>query len=135
MELDHLTVFVKSYSASKPFYEETLAPLGLVLLLDWPDEHRAYFGRPGKPSSLWLVESDLAGRLEIALTADDAGVVHAFYGTAIAAGGRAGWEPGVRPEYNPAYYSARVLDFDGNSLEAVFRGEAAATALDRPAAA
>jgi catechol 2,3-dioxygenase-like lactoylglutathione lyase family enzyme len=133
MELDHLTVFVRNYSVSTPFYEETLAPLGLVLLLDWPDEHRAYFGRPGQPSSLWLVESELAGRLEIAVAADDIGVVHAFYGTAIAAGGRAGWEPGVRPEYNPAYYSARVFDFDGNSLEAVFRGEA--TALHRPAAA
>jgi catechol 2,3-dioxygenase-like lactoylglutathione lyase family enzyme len=135
MELDHLTVFVRSYSTSKLFYEETLAPLGLAILLDWPDEHRAYFGRPGKPSSLWLVESELAGRLEIALTADDVGVVHAFYGTAIAAGGRTGWEPGVRPEYNHEYYSARVFDFDGNSLEAVFRGEATPAALQRPAAA
>ena len=135
MELDHLTVFVRNYSASKPFYEEVLAPLGLVLLLDWPDEHRAYFGRPGRPSSLWLVESELAGRLEIALTAEDAGVVHAFYGTAIAAGARADWEPGVRPEYNHTYYAARVLDFDGNSLEAVFRGEATAAALQPPAAA
>jgi catechol 2,3-dioxygenase-like lactoylglutathione lyase family enzyme len=135
MELDHLTVFIRNYSASKPFYEEALAPLGLVLLLDWPDEHRAYFGRPGRPSSLWLVESELAGRLEIALTAEDAGVVHAFYGTAIAAGARADWEPGVRPEYNPTYYSTRVFDFDGNSLEAVFRGEATAAALQPPAAA
>ena len=79
--------------------------------------------------------SELAGRLEIALTADDVGVVHAFYGTAIAAGGRAGSEPGVRPEYNREYYSARVFDFDGNSLEAVFRGEATPAALQRPAAA
>ncbi|MGH3064512.1 MAG: VOC family protein [Gaiellaceae bacterium] len=133
MELDHLTVFVRNYSTSKPFYEEALAPLGLVLLLDWPDEHRAYFGQPGRPSSMWLVESELAGRLELALTADDVGAVHAFYGTAIAAGARSDWEPGVRPEYNDAYYSARVFDFDGNSLEAVFRGQAAA--LQRPAAA
>ena len=28
MELDHLTVFVRNYSTSKPFYEEALAPLG-----------------------------------------------------------------------------------------------------------
>ena len=122
MEHDHLTVFVRDYSVSKPFYEEVLARLGLATLLDWPDKRRAYFGRPGEPSSLWLVESELAGGLEIALSADDAGAVHAFYGTAIAAGARADWEPENRSED----YSARVLDFDGNALEAVFRGETAA---------
>jgi hypothetical protein len=128
MEIEHLTVFVRDYHASKPFYEEVLAPLGLVCQLDWPDERRAYFGEPGEPSSLWLVESELAGRLEIALPARDAGAVHSFYGTAIAAGARAEWEPGVRPEYNRDYFAARVLDFDGNSLEAVFRGAAAQAA-------
>jgi catechol 2,3-dioxygenase-like lactoylglutathione lyase family enzyme len=128
MEIDHLTVFVRDYDTSKSFYEEVLAPLGLVCQLDWPDERRAYFGEPGEPSSLWLVESELAGRLEIALPARDAGAVHSFYGTAIAAGARAEWEPGVRPEYNRDYFAARVLDFDGNSLEAVFRGAAAQAA-------
>jgi catechol 2,3-dioxygenase-like lactoylglutathione lyase family enzyme len=131
--IDHLTVFVRDYSASKPFYEEALAPLGLVVLLDWPDARRVYFGEHGKPSSLWVIESELAGKMEIALSAQDAGAVHSFYGTAIAAGGRMAWEPGLRPEYSHEYYSARVLDFDGNSLEAVFRCEAAA--VSSPAAA
>ena len=135
MEIDHLTVFVHDYDTSKPFYEEVLAPLGLVPLLDWPDKRRVYFGRPGEPSSLWLVESELAGRLEIALPALDSGAVHAFYNTALAAGAKSDWEPGVRPEYNSEYFAARILDFDGNSLEAVFRGEATATALRPPAAA
>jgi catechol 2,3-dioxygenase-like lactoylglutathione lyase family enzyme len=128
MEIDHLTIFVRSYETSKPFYEEALAPLGLVVLMDWPDERRVYFGRPGEPSSFWLIESELAGRLEIALPAPDTGAVHSFYGTAVAAGGRSEWEPGVRPEYHREYYSARVLDFDGNALEAVFRGAAAQAA-------
>jgi catechol 2,3-dioxygenase-like lactoylglutathione lyase family enzyme len=128
MEIDHLTVFVRDYDTSKPLYEEILRPLGLELLLDWPDERRAYFGRPGEPSSVWLVESELAGRLEIALPATDAGSVHAFYGTAVAAGARSDWEPGVRSEYHADYYAARVVDFDGNSLEAVFRGAAAQAA-------
>jgi catechol 2,3-dioxygenase-like lactoylglutathione lyase family enzyme len=129
MDNDHLTVFVSDYSASKAFYEETLAPLGLVVLLDWPDARRVYFGPAGKPSSLWVVESDLAGGTQIALSAEDSGAVHAFFGTAIAAGGRMDREPGSRPDS----YSARVLDFDGNSLEAVYRGES--TALSSPAAA
>jgi hypothetical protein len=34
----------------------------------------------------------------------------------------------VRPEYDRDYYSTRVLDFDGNSIEAVFRGAAAQAA-------
>jgi catechol 2,3-dioxygenase-like lactoylglutathione lyase family enzyme len=129
MEHDHITVFVRDYTVSKPFYEEVLARLGLVTLLDWPDNRRIYFGKPGEPSSLWLVESGLAGGLEIALEAEDTGAVHAFYGTAVAAGARSDWEPEGRSEH----YSARVLDFDGNGLEAVFRGEIAA--LEAPAAA
>jgi catechol 2,3-dioxygenase-like lactoylglutathione lyase family enzyme len=129
MEHEHITVSVRDYDVSKPFYEEVLARLGLVTLLDWPDNRRAYFGKPGEPSSLWLVESGLAGGVQIAIEAQDAGAVHAFYGTAVAAGARADREPEGRSES----YSARILDFDGNSLEAVFRGETAA--LEAPAAA
>ena len=119
MENDHITVFVTDYDASKRFYEDVLAPLGLVKLLDWPDNRRVYFGRPGEPSSVWLVESEFGGRLEVTLPAADEGAVHSFRNTAIAAGARVDGD--------------RVLDFDGNSLEAVHRGEEA-PAL-RPAAA
>jgi catechol 2,3-dioxygenase-like lactoylglutathione lyase family enzyme len=119
MEHEHITVFVKDYNASKRFYEDVLAPLGVVKLLDWPDNRRVYFGRPGEPSSLWLVESEFGGHLEVTLPAADEGAVHSFRNTAIAAGARVDGE--------------RVLDFDGNSLEAVHRGEDAAAL--RPAAA
>jgi catechol 2,3-dioxygenase-like lactoylglutathione lyase family enzyme len=124
MEMDHVTVFVRDYEAGKVFYEDVLAPLGLVKLLDWPDKRRAYFGTPGEPSSLWLVESELAGRVELAFPAADEGSVHAFFNTALASGARGEWEPGIRPEYSRSYYAARVLDFDGNALEAVYRGAA-----------
>jgi catechol 2,3-dioxygenase-like lactoylglutathione lyase family enzyme len=129
MESTHITVFVSSYENSKPFYEEVLAPLGLVVLLDWPDNRRTYFGRPGEPSSLWMVESELGGAIEVALSAEDEGVVHSFHNTAIAAGARSDRNPGVGLDS----FAARVLDFDGNSLEAVAR-TAVPTAL-RPAAA
>jgi catechol 2,3-dioxygenase-like lactoylglutathione lyase family enzyme len=133
METDHITVFVSSYENSKPFYQEVLAPLGLVVLLDWPDRRRAYFGRPGEPSSLWIVESELGGNIEVALPAEDEGTVHSFHNTAISAGARSDGDPGVRPQSGPGYFAARVFDFDGNSLEARFSGPAT-TAL-RPAAA
>ncbi|HKF14135.1 MAG TPA: hypothetical protein VKB13_02800 [Gaiellaceae bacterium] len=125
MNHDHITVFVRDYDVGKRFYEEILAPLGLVKLLDWPDNRRVYFGRLGEPSSLWLVESELGGRLEVTLPAADEGAVHSFHNTAIAAGARSAAEP--------VSGRARVVDFDGNSLEAVYRGEEAAAL--RPAAA
>jgi catechol 2,3-dioxygenase-like lactoylglutathione lyase family enzyme len=124
MEHDHITIFVRDYDAGKRFYEEVLAPLGLVKLLDWPDNRRVYFGKPGEPSSLWVVESELGGRLEVTLSAENKGAVHSFHNTAVAAGARSVADPGGG--------RARVLDFDGNSLEAVFSAEAAAL---RPAAA
>jgi catechol 2,3-dioxygenase-like lactoylglutathione lyase family enzyme len=125
MEHDHITVFVRDYDAGKRFYEEVLAPLGLVKLLDWPDNRRVYFGKPGEPSSLWMVESEFGGRLEVTLYAENEGAVHSFHNTAIAAGARSVVEPGSG--------RTRVLDFDGNLLEVVFRAEE--TAAQRPAAA
>jgi catechol 2,3-dioxygenase-like lactoylglutathione lyase family enzyme len=125
MEHDHIRVFVRDYDASKRLYEEVLAPLGLVKLLDWPDNRRVYFGKPGEPSSLWVVESELGGRLAITLSAENEGAVHSFHNTAIAAGARSVEEP--------AGGRTRILDFDGNSLEAVFSAEEAAAL--RPAAA
>jgi catechol 2,3-dioxygenase-like lactoylglutathione lyase family enzyme len=132
MAIDHLTVPVRSYETSKRFYEPALRPLGLVLLLDWPDNRRAYFGVPGEPSSLWLVETWAAGSLDVTLMADRPEAVDAFHAAAVAAGARSDWEPAIRPEQSRDYYSARVLDPDGNSVEAVYRGAAAS---DEPVAA
>ena len=44
--------------------------------------------------------------------------VQAFHAAALAAGGRDNGAPGPRP-YHPGYYSAFVLDPDGNNIEAV----------------
>ena len=114
MVIDHLTVPVRSYEASKRFYESALRPLGLVVLLDWPDNSRAYFGVPGEPSFLWLVESWAAGSLDMTLIAGEPGAVDSFHAAAVAAGARSDWEPAIRPEQSRDYYSARVLDPDGN---------------------
>jgi catechol 2,3-dioxygenase-like lactoylglutathione lyase family enzyme len=135
MPVDHLTIPVRDYEASKRFYERALRPLGFAVLLDWPDRRRAYLGVEETPSSLWLAESYAAGSLEVSLVADDPGAVDAFYAEALAAGGMAQDEPGVRPEHSREYYAARVRDPDGNSVEAVYRGAAAAEGLRHPVAA
>jgi catechol 2,3-dioxygenase-like lactoylglutathione lyase family enzyme len=129
MEIDHLTVPVADYEVSKAFYERALAPLGLVVLLDWPDRQRAYFGVKGEPSCLWVVESGAAGSLDVTLTAESTDTVDWFYSAALGASAEAVQEPGCRGEYNRDYYAARVLDPDGNAIEVVFRGEAASRSL------
>ncbi len=129
MEIDRLTIPVSDYEASKAFYERALAPLGLVVLLDWPDRRRAYFGVKGEPSSLWVVESGSAGSLDVTLGADSEDRVGWFYSAALGAHGESVQEPGPRGEYNRDYYAARVLDPDGNAVEVVHRHTADADQL------
>jgi catechol 2,3-dioxygenase-like lactoylglutathione lyase family enzyme len=134
--IDHVILPVRDYEASKHFYQEALRPLGLVLMLDWREGRRAWFGIAGSPSSLWVAESDAAGSLELCLGAEDLDAVDAFHGEAVGAGGRSSWEPGIRPEFSRDYYAARIVDPDGNSIEVVCRGEAtAAGGVDRSVAA
>jgi catechol 2,3-dioxygenase-like lactoylglutathione lyase family enzyme len=125
VEIDHLTIPVRDYGVSKRFYEEALVPLGFGVRLDWPDKRKVFFGPERSHSSLWLAESEAAGGLDVSLTASEPEVVDAFHNAAVSAGARTEYEPGIRPEYNREYYAARVLDPDGNSLEAVYRGAAA----------
>jgi catechol 2,3-dioxygenase-like lactoylglutathione lyase family enzyme len=126
VEIDHLTVPVRDYVASKSFYERVLHPLGFSVRLDWPDKRRAFLGTEGKPSSLWLTESNSAGSLELSLAAPAQEAVDAFYAAAVSAGASTEYEPSVRPEQSRSYYAVRVLDPDGNSVEVVFRGAVAA---------
>ncbi len=125
VEIDHLTVPVSDYDRSKRFYAEALAPLGFAVLLDWHQKRRAYLGIPPATSSLWLVESVRTGALDIAIAVTAPDGVDAFHAAAVAAGAQTVEEPGIRPERNDRYYAARVLDPDGNSLEAVHRTAAA----------
>jgi catechol 2,3-dioxygenase-like lactoylglutathione lyase family enzyme len=127
VEIDHLKVQVSDYERSKRFYAGVLQPLGFEILLDWFDKRRAYLGVPPEASSLWLVESGVTCGLEIALAAPSADAVNAFHAAAAAAGARTLHEPGIRNEHSSRYYAARVLDPDGNSIEAVHRTAATET--------
>src|SRR6266511_91378 len=135
MPIDQEKIHVLDYDESKRFFAETLRPLGFVVLLDWPDKRRTYLGLERQPSSLWLAESTAAGSLEVTLSAEDSDAVDAFHAAAVAAGGRTEWPPSVRPEYSREYYAARVLDPDGNAIEAVYRGVAVPCTLRQAEAA
>ena len=135
MEIDHLTVPVRDYAASKRFYERVLRPLGFDVRLDWPDKRKVFLGTDGRPSLLWLAETEAAGSLEVSLGAVEPDAVDAFHAAAVSEGALTEYEPGVRPEWNREYYAARVRDPDGNSIEAVFRGVVASTENRHPLAA
>ena len=129
MEIDHLVLPVSSYTAGKRFYEVALAPLGFSIRMDWPDRHRAYFGLPGEPSSLWMFESPAAGSLELSLRAGDARIVEGFHEAAVAAGARSQHGPAMDSDRTGDHYSARIVDPDGNAFEVVFRSAAQEASL------
>ena len=133
--VDHITLPVRDYAVSRRFYEVALRPLGLVLVLDWPDGRKAWFGVEGAASLLWMCESQAAGTLELALAADRPEAVEAFHTAALRAGARSEWEPSIRPEFDRRYLAARVRDPDGNSIEAVHRGAVATFVTPDSAAA
>jgi catechol 2,3-dioxygenase-like lactoylglutathione lyase family enzyme len=112
--IDHVTLRVSDYDASKRFYDTVLAPLGhgsafvSPLGAEWGDFS---IGIDGKP-----VTRDV----HIAFSASSRAEVDAFHAAGIAAGYRDNGAPGERPQYHAGYYGAFLLDPDGNNVEAVF---------------
>lgn len=123
--IDHLGVAVSDAQRSRTFYEQALAPLGIVLLLEIPAAQAEAggllygFGAAPKPY-FWIHENERPGEgTHIAFTATSRAAVDAFYAAALAAGGKPNGAPGVRPKYHTEYYGAFVLDPDGINVEAV----------------
>jgi catechol 2,3-dioxygenase-like lactoylglutathione lyase family enzyme len=115
--VDHVWVRVGSVQASKRFYE-TIAPhAGIRLSLDTPD--RVQFRGDGPGSFSVLSGGHVTGNLHMAFAAPDDQTVDAFHRAAIEAGYRDNGTPGERPVYHRGYYSAYVLDPDGNNIELV----------------
>ena len=123
--INHIEIGVDDVDASRRFYEATLAPLGLSLVISVDPANttrgtaRFGFGRDGYPS-FWIHGE--AGRdrpIHIAFTAEMQDRVDEFHAAALATGGSDNGPPGIRTRYHPRYYAAFVLDPDGNNLEAV----------------
>jgi catechol 2,3-dioxygenase-like lactoylglutathione lyase family enzyme len=113
--VDHLWIRVADVAAAKSFYE-TIAPhAGLSLGDDTPE--RVQFG--GSSGSFSLVRGAPTENLHMAFPTDDDADVDGFHRAAIDAGYRDNGAPGERPRYHPGYYSAYVLDPDGNNIEVV----------------
>jgi catechol 2,3-dioxygenase-like lactoylglutathione lyase family enzyme len=124
--IDHIGMSVRDIARATEFYRKALAPLGIAVIKEVSAEQTGGgaavgFGAKSKPF-FWIGESsDLVGnqRVHVAFAATDRASVDAFYAAAIAAGGRDNGAPGLRPHYHPNYYTAFVLDGEGNNIEAV----------------
>lgn len=122
--IDHTGIDISNPQISRRFYEQALAPLGYVILMEVPKEVTGGvtvlgMGVAPKPD-FWLHEGmPQTPRVHIAFRADNRAQVDLFYKAAIAAGGKDNGPPGPRPHYHPNYYGAFVLDPDGHNIEAV----------------
>lgn len=116
---DHVKFGVRDLAASRAFYQQALAPIGVTAVTEWPDGLELY--QPEGEASLCLVHTDeQPAHLHIAFAATSREQVGAFYRAALAAGGRDNGPPGLRPQYSGRYYAAFVLDPDGHNIEAVY---------------
>jgi catechol 2,3-dioxygenase-like lactoylglutathione lyase family enzyme len=122
--IDHLGFAVSDYARAKAFYQQALAPLGYVVVMEFSAEQTgghptAGLGADGKPD-FWIGgDGGINKPLHVAFSAKDRATVDAFYAAAMAAGGSDNGGPGLRPHYHPNYYGAFVRDPDGHNIEAV----------------
>ena len=120
--LDHISLSVEDYARAKAFYLKALAPLGITLMMEFPepgDRNHGGFGAEGKPF-FWISSG---GRqtppTHIAFGVETRAEVDAFHKAALAAGGTDNGAPGIRAMYHPSYYGAFALDPEGHNIEAV----------------
>lgn len=125
--LDHLGIKCHRPEITVPFYEQCLAPLGIVVVRRQPHLKAVTMQRPDMPTRLWIGEGDAhwranAGQLRVhlAFRADSTAAVDAFYETAMSLGAKDNGPPGFR---RPTSYEAFVFDPEGNNIEAIWQTE------------
>ncbi|KAF2685676.1 hypothetical protein K458DRAFT_486522 [Lentithecium fluviatile CBS 122367] len=119
MPVSHIGLTVSHLPTSSSFFLCALQPLGY-----------RYIGQQGNQIGLGIRDADFflcqetpgvkAGAAHIAFTAPSRSVVRDFYAAALNAGGRPNGAPASRSDED-GHFNAAVLDFDGNSIEVVFR--------------
>ncbi|OKL63055.1 hypothetical protein UA08_02023 [Talaromyces atroroseus] len=122
MPLSHLTLTVSHLPTSTSFFLSCLQPLGYKFI-GRHDEYIGFGSKADEPADFWLAQEQPgtpAGAAHIAFPAPSTEAVNSFFISALKAGGKIHGEPKVRdPE--SGYFSAAVVDLDGNSIEAVYR--------------
>ena len=114
---DHVVFGVRDYEASKRFYLEALAPIGLAIVQE--NSLGVEMSADGKTSLCLGPTKETPAHLHIAFVAANRQQVDAFHRAALAAGGKDNGGPGLRPKYHANYYAAFVIDPDGHNIELV----------------
>jgi catechol 2,3-dioxygenase-like lactoylglutathione lyase family enzyme len=119
--IDHVSVGVRDLERAARFYVPALAALGLSRLVTRP----ATIGFGKSYPEFWInlrggmAEVPRDSGTHICLRAKSTSEVDAFHAAALAAGGASDGGPGLRPHDRVRYYTAFVVDPDGNRIEAV----------------
>jgi catechol 2,3-dioxygenase-like lactoylglutathione lyase family enzyme len=117
---DHVKFGVSDYAASKAFFLQALAPLGIVAVSEGPPAYGVELCHPDGTSSLCLCQTEhKPAPLHLAFVAQNRQQVDGFYQAALAAGGQDNGPPGLRPHHHAHYYAAFVIGPDEHNLEAV----------------
>jgi len=117
---DHVVFTVSDYAASKAFFLQALAPLGVWVASE--DALGIEICRQGSISSLCIRRSEgmaTVPPLHLAFTAETRRQVQEFHRAALEAGGKDNGAPGIRPQYSGKYYAAFVIGPDGHNVEVV----------------
>lgn len=123
---DHVKFGVRDFAASKAFFLEALAPLGVVVVGEGVPTYGVELCPPDGKVSLCLFQTDeKPAHLHLAFVATNRQQVDAFYRAALDAGGKDNGPPGVRPHYHANYYAAFVIAPDGHNIEVVCHEPAA----------
>ncbi len=116
---DHVTIGTADRDASERFYRTVLDALG------YPPPARSEGFVEWNDFSIAQADErrPVTTRLHVAFVAASREAMEAFWQAGVDAGYRDDGRPGPRPEYAPDYEGAFLLDPDGNSAEATFRGD------------
>ena len=119
---DHVQIKVADLARSRSFYGAVLGCLGYGVVLEFEG---VVVGFGTDPHSMLEIRQEdanaaLSAAIHVAFRAGSEEAVRAFHEMALAMGGRDNGAPGLRPEYEPGYFAAFVIDPDGHNLEAVF---------------
>jgi predicted lactoylglutathione lyase len=114
-EIDHLWIRVIELEASKFFYDRLAPYTGFELHRE--SQVRAQFA--AEAASFSLVTGTPTQHAHIAFPATSNETVDAFHAAALRFGFRDNGGPAERSVYHAGYYSAYVLDPDGNNVEVV----------------
>ena len=120
--IDHVSLAVSNLERAVPFYERTLAPLGLSRLVTRP----AMVGFGKTYPEIWINLRSGMPRLSpdsgvhLCLRAKSTAEIDAFHTAAVAAGATSESAPSLRPHDRVRYYAAFIIDPDGYRLEAFF---------------